>query len=136
MGFYRTILIGGTSHIGKSTLAKALATKLGWTAISTDSLARHPGRPWRQNDEKIPNHVAEYYLTLSVDELIKDVLQHYRVGVSPKVEAILKSQEGDSGPGLILEGSALWPEFVTALNFNNIAALWLSAESSVIRQRM
>ena len=40
----RVILIGGSSHVGKSTLAQSLASKLGWRYISTDSLARHPGQ--------------------------------------------------------------------------------------------
>ncbi len=39
------ILIGGTSHAGKSTLAQSLAAKLGWNYLSTDKLARHPGKP-------------------------------------------------------------------------------------------
>ncbi|MEL7245323.1 MAG: 2-phosphoglycerate kinase, partial [Cyanobacteria bacterium J06573_2] len=42
----RIILIGGSSHVGKSTLAQSLANKLNWNYISTDKLARHPGRPW------------------------------------------------------------------------------------------
>lgn len=41
-----TILIAGTSHVGKSTLAGLLSERLRCEAISTDSLARHPGRPW------------------------------------------------------------------------------------------
>ena len=40
------MLIGGTSHVGKSTLGKALASKLGWDCVATDSLGKHPGRPW------------------------------------------------------------------------------------------
>lgn len=38
------ILIGGSSHVGKSTLSKQLAAALGIELISTDDLARHPGR--------------------------------------------------------------------------------------------
>ncbi len=39
------ILIAGSSHVGKSTFAARLTKALGWSLISTDSLARHPGRP-------------------------------------------------------------------------------------------
>ena len=42
----RVILIGGSSHTGKSTAAREIAGRLGWSHLSTDSLARHPGRPW------------------------------------------------------------------------------------------
>lgn len=59
------LLIFGTSHVGKSTLANRLGEALGWQMTSTDSLARHPGRPWPE--VKAP--VAEYYSSLS-DETI------------------------------------------------------------------
>ncbi len=91
----KAILIGGSSHVGKTTVAKSLATRLGWTHISTDSLARHPGRPWRPAPRKVPDHVAQHYLTLSVDELIQDVLHHYKTNVWPKVESIITSQIND-----------------------------------------
>ena len=125
----KVILIGGSSHSGKSALSESIAANLGWNRISTDTLARHPGRPWRPAPEKVPDHVAEHYLSLSVDELIKDVLRHYRVNVWPKVEEIVASHINDpSRAGLIIEGSALWPELVATLDFDNIATLWLTAE--------
>lgn len=86
----RVILIGGSSHVGKSALARSLADTLGWRLISTDELARHPGRPWRSAPERVPDHVAEHYLTLPVDELIADVLHHYRVNVWPSVETLIR----------------------------------------------
>ena len=133
----RVILIGGSSHSGKSALSESIATNLGWNRISTDTLARHPGRPWRPAPEQVPDHVAEHYLSLSVDELIKDVLHHYRVNVWPKIEEIVASHiNGPSRAGLIIEGSALWPELVATLNFKNIAALWLTASEAVFRQRI
>lgn len=133
----KVVLVGGTSHVGKSTLAESLAAELGWRRVSTDSLARHPGRPWRQRPDTVPDHVAEHYLSLSVDELLEDVLRHYRVNVWPKVEAIVAScPNDDSTAGVIIEGSALWPEFVVDLDFDRIAALWLTASNDVITQRI
>ena len=133
----RMILIGGSSHSGKSALSESIATNLRWNRISTDTLARHPGRPWRPAPEKVPDHVAEHYLSLSVDELIKDVLHHYRINVWPKVEEIVASHINDSSQaGLVIEGSALWPELVATLNRDNIAALWLTASEAVFRQRI
>ena len=133
----RVILIGGSSHVGKSALSESIAAKLRWTHVSTDTLARHPGRPWKPEPEKVPDDVAEHYLCLSVDELIEDVLRHYRVNVWPKVEGIVASHSTEtSTTGVVLEGSALWPEFVTTLNFDRIAALWLTASEEVFRQRI
>ena len=133
----RVILIGGSSHSGKSALSESIAANLGWNRISTDTLARHPGRPWRSAPEKVPDHVAEHYLSLSVDELIVDVLHHYRVNVWPEVEEIIASHiDGPSQAGLVIEGSALWPELVATLDFDNIAALWLTASEAVFWQRI
>ena len=111
----------------------------GWggNVLSTDSLARHPGRPWKPAPEKVPDHVAEHYLSLSVDELLEDVLRHYRVIVWPKAEEIVASHSHDtSGAGVVLEGSALWPEFVTDLSLDRVAALWLTASDDVLRRRI
>jgi 2-phosphoglycerate kinase len=133
----RVVLIGGSSHVGKSSLAESLAAAMGWTHISTDSLARHPGRPWKPHPEKVPDDVAEHYLSLSVDELITDVLRHYRVNVWPRVEAIVASHiDKTSTARIVLEGSALWPEFVTTLDFDRIAALWLTACEEVFSRRI
>ena len=133
----RVILIGGSSHVGKSTLSESLAARLGWTRISTDTLARHPGRPWRPAPEEVPDHVAEHYLSLSADQLFEDVLHHYRTNVWPKVAAIVASHSNQtSAPRIILEGSALWPGFVISLDFNRVAALWLTASEELFRQRI
>ena len=52
------VLIGGTSHVGKSTVARALATSLGFRHVSTDRLARHPGRPWTTTRPHVREHYA------------------------------------------------------------------------------
>ena len=133
----RVILIGGTSHVGKSTVSELLAVSLGREHLSTDSLARHPGRPWKPAPEKVPAHVAEHYLSLSVDELVDDVLRHYRVNVWPMVEEIVASYSSDpASPGIVVEGSALWPELAAGLDFGKVAAIWLTASQEVLRQRI
>ena len=133
----KVILIGGSSHVGKSTLAEGLAATLGWSHVSTDSLARHPGRPWRPAPEEVPDQVAQHYLCMSVDELMEDVLHHYRVNVWPKVEAMIAAHSNDMvTAGIVLEGSALWPEFVASLDSDQIRALWLTAPDEVFQQRI
>ncbi len=133
----KAILIGGSSHVGKSSVAKSLAEALGWKHVPTDSLARHPGRPWKTAPEKVPDDVADHYLNLSADELIEDVLRHYWLNVWPKVETIIASHaKNPSSTGIVLEGSAIWPEFATSLDFNNAAALWLTTSDDVFRQRI
>src|SRR5436853_7820845 len=100
---WRVMLIGGPSHAGKSTLAQALAARLGWRCMSTDRLARYPGRPWGG----VPAHVAEHYRALSPDELIDDVIRHY-ARMWPAIRSVIAAHAGDhSTERLILEGSAI-----------------------------
>ncbi|HEX5377664.1 MAG TPA: hypothetical protein VFW47_03785 [Phenylobacterium sp.] len=132
----RVILVGGSSNAGKSTVAACLAARLGWAHVSTDSLARHPGRPWRPNPMEVPPHVAEHYLGLTDDELLASVLGHYR-NMWPLVEELVRRHAGDaSTERLVLEGSALWPELVAALTAPQVSAVWLTADESVFETRI
>ncbi|WP_411082703.1 AAA family ATPase [Streptomyces sp. cmx-18-6] len=132
----RAVLIGGTSNTGKSTVAQAVAERLGFEHRSTDGLARHPGRPWRTPGHEVPPHVAEHYATLTTDELIDSVLAHYE-RLWPRVEELVTAAAArTTGPGLVLEGSALRPERVARLALPRTAAVWLTAEATVVRDRV
>jgi 2-phosphoglycerate kinase len=132
----RVILIGGTSHVGKSTLARRLAERLGWDCRSTDLLARHPGRPWRPPGEDVPAHVAEYYLELTDEARLASVLAHYH-NIWPLAEALVRRHAGDpSAEGLVLEGSALWPDLVAGLPLPSAAAVWLTGSVALIETRI
>lgn len=121
------VLIGGTSHVGKSTVAQALAADLGWRCESTDHLARHPGRPWTA----VRPHVHEHYATLSVDELTTQQLAHYQ-RMWPLVEELVRAEPA----GLVLEGSGVWPELAAGLLSGRVAAVWLTAPDAVLRDRI
>ena len=129
----RVILLGGTSNVGKSTLAQSLARRLAWECVSTDSLGRHPGRPWGE----VKPHVAEHYLSLSPDELMADVVRHY-TGMWPGVRSLIASRAADdaASAGLVLEGSALLPELVAELRLDHVGALWLTASDALLEQRI
>jgi len=126
----RVVLIGGTSNVGKSTVAQAVADKLGFECLSTDRLARHPGRPWRTPEREVPAHVAKHYRALTADELTTAVLDHYE-RLWPRIEALIRTH-----PGLVLEGSGLWPVRVARLTVPRTAAVWLTANDAVIRARV
>lgn len=133
----RVVLIGGTSHAGKSTVAQVVADRAGFEYVSTDRLARHPGRPWRTPQWEVPAHVAEHYRSLTVDELISSVLDHYE-RLWPRIQELITDRAAGrgAGPGLVLEGSALWPDRVARLTAPHTAAVWLTAQDAVVRTRM
>lgn len=133
---HRVILIGGASHAGKSTFARELALRLGWDCVSTDSLARHPGRPWRAPPDVVPDHVRAHYLDLSVDALMASVLAHYR-SMLPMITGLVQSYVEDTAKrGLVLEGSALLPESVLSLTTPQVRAVWLIADEALLRTRI
>ncbi|MDI5961421.1 AAA family ATPase [Streptantibioticus silvisoli] len=133
----RVILIGGTSNVGKSTVAQVVAEKLGFACLTTDGLARHPGRPWRTPETEVPAHVAEHYKTLTVDDLMTSVLDHYE-RLWPRIEELIAAHavEGHNTTGLVLEGSALRPVRVASLQVPHTAAVWLTADDAVVRARV
>ncbi len=132
----RVILIGGTSNVGKTTLAGRLAEQPGWTSRSTDYLARHPGRPWRHPPDTLPPHVGEHYLGLNVDDLMASVLKHYR-SLWPVVEGIVGEHAGDvSKSPLVLEGSALLPDLVATLEIPGVSAVWLIGDEGLLAARI
>ena len=132
----RVILIGGLSHVGKSTLAQAMAYELGWRHVSTDSLARHPGRPWKTASRPVPQDVADHYLSLSVEQLISHVLRHYE-SMWPGIEKLVRVHATDpTADLLIIEGSAIWPERVAAMDVDNAAAFWLTANGDLLKTRI
>jgi len=132
----RVILIGGSSHAGKSTLARRLAARPGWTMSSTDYLGRHPGRPWKPAGEEVPDHVAAYYLELSTEAQLADVLRYYET-MWPAIEALVRRHaEDDAQPRLVLEGSAIWPERAAMLNIPGVAAVWMTAPPQLFEARI
>jgi 2-phosphoglycerate kinase len=133
----RIFLIGGSSHAGKSTLAQSLASHLKGNYCSTDKLARHPGRPWQAKAKDIPNHVVNHFQSLSAKALVEDVLQHYTQNVWPLIEETVALHGADTlSKKLVMEGSALLPELVITLGYENIVAVWLTASNEFLRQRI
>jgi len=130
------VLIGGTSHAGKSSLARALADRLGYDALSTDQLARHPGRPWPRGEAPVPSHVAEHYSTLGPAALIASVMAHYE-RMWPMVRELILARAADTAAsGLVLEGSALLPARVAELGRGDVTAFWITADETLLEARM
>ena len=134
----RIILMGGSSHVGKSTLSRTLATKLDWNYLATDSLARHPGRPWiGANGRTVREHVVKHYRTLNTESLLIDVLLHYEANVMPQVKTLVCSYQSNlSTKGIIIEGSALWPKFTTDLIKEEVRGIWLTASDRLLQNRI
>jgi 2-phosphoglycerate kinase len=134
---FRVALIGGSSHLGKSTIAAAVAGRMGGEARSTDRLGPHPGRPWPVGEAAPPPHVVAHYRTLSGEELIVSVVAHYRHTIWPLVRDMVARRSADAAsPTLVIEGSALLPGLVAGLVSPTVRAVWLVAEPGLIDARI
>lgn len=133
----RVLMIGGTSHAGKTTLARNIAERLGWFCTSTDKLARHPGRPWSQNGSDVPAHVREHYLILSAADLMASAIAHYQ-SVWPAIEEIIAQQLAASSvtEGLVIEGSAVLPGYIASLKRPEVSAVWVTASEELFETRI
>lgn len=133
----RVLLLGGTSHVGKTTLAHRLADTLEWSCRSTDQFARHPGRPWRDDESRLPADVIAHYSSESAVGLVDSVLRHYRRNVWPIAEAVVRSHLNNPfDPCLVLEGSAIIPELAGASQIPGCVCVWLTAPNDLIRERI
>lgn len=126
----RIVLIGGTSHVGKSTLAAHLANALGCKTISTDQLARHPGRPW----PIIPRPVVDFYERLPAETIYWFLRVHHE-NMWPMLERMIDDHVRVGG-NLVLEGSALRPEYVAPVLSEAITGVCLCAPDAFLRLRM
>ncbi len=130
------LLIGGSSHAGKSTVAAHLGRLLGWPVAATDTLARHPGRPWRQGVRDVPAHVADHYLASDDEARLTSVLDHYQ-RLWPVIEGVVRAAIDAPAPeGLVFEGSAIWPPAVARMDRPEVSAIWLTAEDDVFEARI
>lgn len=108
------LVLIGYRGTGKSTVAKRLATRLGWKAISTDA----------QLVEKAQRSIP--------DIIASDGWDHFR-NLETEVCLALKDQDRmviDTGGGLILR-----PENVAALKPNGLV-FWLTATVTTITRRI
>lgn len=123
------IAIAGSSHAGKSTLARRLRDAVHGKLISTDDLGRHPGRPW----PTVRPQVAEYYARLS-DDTIHWFLKVHHENMWPQIVQTMRPPHQLARP-IVLEGAALRPEYIAAFN-KDFLMFFLYADGSFLRARM
>ena len=130
----RIILIGGTSHSGKTTVGRAMAEQLNAVLLSTDSLARHPGRPWKPAGEAVPAHVVDYYTHYDLNEQLDAVITHYQ-HLQQRIESHVHCALAEDTP-LVVEGSALLPEHWAERKDPRLHVLWLLTTPTLLRTRI
>lgn len=126
MSRLRHILLIGSSHLGKTTIAAALAEARGCTALSTDKLGRHPGRPW----EGAPEPVLSFFGALDAATIHWFLTVHHA-----NLRPVIAARLAEARP-MVLEGAALRPEFLNGWGIAPTQALCLTAAPEVLSARM
>ncbi len=124
------LLVSGASHTGKSTFAGSIGEACGWSVLSTDRIARHPGRPWPQ----VATHVAEFYSRLSDETIFQFLLQHHQ-NMWPAIRRLVCGLGAEKIP-FVLEGSALRPEYVAGLAGAVTEVVHLYSEGEFLADRI
>jgi 2-phosphoglycerate kinase len=132
----KVIVIGGTPYSGKTTLARRLSAKLGYSCISTDDLGSAIRAVLPDDPELNPNggrSYEEYYLSEPGEKLISDTeLYHNRL--KPAVLRVIEGHLHYSGPAVI-EGWSLYPGWFSEPDAN-LGILWLVCEPETILNRI
>jgi 2-phosphoglycerate kinase len=132
-------LIGGAPGVGKTTLGRALAAKLGSASVSIDDLMTvaqavttpetHPGLHIMN---KMPH--VEYFTNSSVDQLKADAnVQHEATW--PFVKGLILKHATWAPSPIVIDGWHLRPSKVAELNLPNIWSGWIVISPSVLEER-
>ncbi|MCL4870330.1 MAG: hypothetical protein KJ063_15300 [Anaerolineae bacterium] len=132
-------LIGGAPGVGKTTLGRALATKLGLVSVSVDDLmtvAQAVTTPETHLGlhvmRKVPH--LEYFTHSPVEQLKADAdIQHEAAWPFLK-QLILKRATWDTSP-IVIDGWHLRPHRVAELNLPTVWSSWIVVEPDVLVER-
>jgi 2-phosphoglycerate kinase len=127
----KVIYIGGAPMLGKTTAARLLACRLGYSSISADDIGVAVGAVIERS--RPPIDYREYYVVNSVQALIQDLNEaHERQW--PALRAVIHRHETWDHP-LVIEGYALRPAYVHALT-GDVDGVFMLAEEGLIKERV
>jgi hypothetical protein len=131
MRYPKVIYLGGAPMLGKTTSARILACRLGYSSISTDDIGVAIGAV--TETDRPPMDYREYYIVNNLERLIQDLNEgHERMW--PALGTIIQNHEAWGYP-LVIEGWALRPDYVHTLA-GDISGVFLLAGEALIESRV
>jgi 2-phosphoglycerate kinase len=135
----KVILIGGAPGAGKTTLGRNLAIRLGRRSLTIDDLmiaARvvttpqsHPGLHMLKGKSG-----GDYFTNTDPPRLIADA-QRQHEEAWPIVDKVIRNHAAEWGSPVVIDGWAMRPAWVAAMDLDNVASFWLVVDHDVLEQR-
>ncbi len=135
----KVFLIGGPPFVGKSSVARCIAGRFGYSCICTDDIAKairavttvqtHPGLHLVDDA-----NYQDYFTKSSVETLIEHSRRSHEI-IWPGLEKIIRAHSTWDDP-LVMEGYALWPQQVMAADFISTRAVWLTCDDKLLETRI
>jgi hypothetical protein len=133
------VLIGGPPYVGKSAVARCIASRYAYACVSTDDLAKAVGSTYcalghADIDPMAGMDWRDYFAKTPVGVLLDhDAASRQRVW--PAIDGVVRAHAVRGDP-VVLEGYALWPEPVAAAGFAATGAVWLAGSGPLLESRI
>ena len=137
MKYPKVIFLGGAPMVGKTTIARIIASRLQYACISTDDIgaaiasvtgsASHPAFHYMGDRD-----YREYYIASSKDELIRDINNQHEA-LWPALLTLFRNHS-TWGTAALIEGWALRPSYISQLS-GDISGLFLLSDDALIEER-
>ncbi|MCL1951430.1 MAG: AAA family ATPase [Oscillospiraceae bacterium] len=129
----KVIIIGGSPRVGKSTAAALLASKLIRPCLSTDDIGNALQSVLDINPMKGYAY-PDYYAMRTKQQLIDDIVAYHKK-VEPAIARLVETHSAWGDP-LVMEGWALYPEFVRRIENEQVFSVWLIAAPGLLESRV
>jgi 2-phosphoglycerate kinase len=134
----RVIYIGGTPMVGKSTVARLLASRLQYECVSTDDigaaitavteLETHPQFHYMGTED-----YRDYYATTDTTKLVRD-MDDLHAALWPALRILFQNHLSWGSP-IVIEGWGLRPRYVSELS-GDIGGVFLLADNALLEERV
>ncbi len=134
----RVVLIGGPPGAGKTTLGRALASRLGWVSITGDDLITAavaittPESHASLHRIRVLGHVDYFTNTPSAQQIAHAIAVQDDFWPAP--ERVIRSRVAADNPAVI-DWWLFSPPKIAALGLPEVASFWLHIDESVLAER-
>jgi 2-phosphoglycerate kinase len=137
MNYPKVIYLGGAPMVGKTAVARVIASRLKYGCISTDDIGAVIASVTDEKSHQAFHYMTgrdyrEYYISSSIDELITDIDRQH-AALWPAILTLLRNHSNWGTP-VVIEGWALRPHLVSQLT-GDIAGIFLLADDHMIEER-